>query len=130
MIERHWNADLLAKIFGVVFLAVGLLGLVQNPLVSDTGFFRVNDVHNLVHMVTGALFIAGAFLKVPVRTIRGMAVLYAAIAIIGFAMPDSMLFGVLAMNAADRWLHAALAAGLLLVGFLTPARENMRHAHM
>jgi len=34
MIERHWNADLLAKIFGVVFLAVGLLGFAPNPIVS------------------------------------------------------------------------------------------------
>ena len=62
-------------------------------------------------------------------TIRAIAVLYTIVAIIGFAIPDDMLFGVVAMNMADRWLHAAFAAALLLVGFMTPAHEPMRQAH-
>lgn len=129
MIERRWNPNLMATIIGVIFVLVGLLGFVQNPLVSDTGVFRVNDAHNWVHIISGAIFLAGAFFKVPAMTIRLMAVLYALIAIIGFATPDNMLFGVIEMNLADRWLHVALAAALLLVGFLTPARETVRTAH-
>jgi hypothetical protein len=42
MIERRWNADLIAKVLGVVFLAVGLLGFTPNPLASETGLFQVN----------------------------------------------------------------------------------------
>jgi len=44
-------------------------------------------------------------------------------------MPGNMLLGAVAMNLADRWLHAAFAAVLLLVGFVTPAHEPMRQAH-
>ncbi len=130
MIERHWNADLLAKIFGLVFIVVGIAGFFENPLVSETGIFRVNEAHTLVHIVTGALFFAGAYMGWSARAIRGIAVLYTAVAIIGFAIPDNMLFGVVAMNLADRWLHAALAGALLLVGFVTPAHEEMRHSQM
>ena len=63
-------------------------------------------------------------------TLRWIAVIYAAIAIIGFVTPDRMSFGVLEMNSADRWLHGALAVVLLLVGFVTPAQEKIRTAHM
>jgi uncharacterized membrane protein len=110
MIERHWNADLLAKIFGFLFILVGIAGFIPNPLVSESGVFRVNEAHNLIHIVTGVLF-------------------FAIVAILGFVFPDNMLFGIVAMNMADRWLHAALAAVLLLVGFVTPAHEPMRQAH-
>jgi hypothetical protein len=130
MIERHWNANLLANIFGFIFLLVGVAGFVPNPLVSETGVFRVNEAHNLIHIVTGVLLFAGAYFNAAAWTIRGVALLYAVVAIIGFVIPDNMLFGVVAMNMADRWLHVALAAVLLLVGFVTPAREPLRHAHM
>ncbi len=129
MIERHWNADLLAKIFGFVFILVGIAGFIPNPLVSESGVFRVNEAHNLIHIVTGVLFFAAAFVDASARAIRGIAVLYAIVAILGFVFPDNMLFGIVAMNMADRWLHAALAAVLLLVGFVTPAHEPMRQAH-
>jgi hypothetical protein len=130
MIERHWNADLLAKLFTVIFIVVGLLGFVPNPVVSETGVFHVNDAHNYLHVATGIILLMGAFAKAPVITIRVIAIAYALVAIIGFAMPGSMLFDTIAMNMADRWLHAALAAVLLLVGFLTPAQERLGHARM
>jgi Domain of unknown function (DUF4383) len=128
--ERHWNADLLAYIFGFIFIVVGIAGFVPNPLVSETGVFHVNEAHNLIHIVTGLLFLAGAYFAASVWTIRAIAVLYTIVAIAGFAIPDNMLFGAVAMNMADRWLHAAFAAVLLLVGFMAPAHEPMRQAHL
>jgi len=130
MIERHWNPDLLAKIFGLAFVAVGIIGFFDNPIVSSSGVFLVNDAHNLLHIVTGVIFLAGAFFQIPVLTIRTLAVVYTLVAIFGFAAPASMMFGEIAMNLADRWLHLVLAAALLLVGFLTPAQESIRHAHL
>ena len=129
MIERHWKADLLAKIFGLAFILVGIVGFIPNPLVSETGYFQVNEAHNLIHIVTGLLFLGGAYFGSPVWTIRAIAVLYTIVAIAGFAIPDNPQFGVVAMNMADHWLHAAFAAVLLLVGFVTPAHEPMRQAH-
>ncbi len=129
MIERHWNADLLAYIFGAILIVVGIAGFFPNPIVWSTGVFSVNEAHNLIHIVTGILFLAGAYFGASVWTIRVIAVLYTIVAVIGFAIPDNMLLGFVAMNLADRWLHAALAAVLLLVGFVTPAHEPMRQAH-
>jgi hypothetical protein len=130
MIERHWNADLLAKVFGAIFIVVGIVGFFDNPVVSPTGLFRVNDAHNWLHIVTGLLFLAGAYMRTPVMTIRAIAVLYVVVTIIGFAWRGPMLFDAIAMNMADNWLHAAVAAILLLVGFLSPAEERLGHARM
>jgi hypothetical protein len=129
MIERHWNADLLAKIFGLAFILVGILGFIPNPLISETGVFQVNEAHNLIHIVTGLLFPGGAYFDASVWMIRAIAVLYTIVAIVGFAIPDNAPLGAVAMNMADHWLHAAFAAVLLLVGFVTPAHEPMRQAH-
>jgi len=130
MIERHWNAELLATIFGVVFLAVGLLGFTDNPIVSARGFFTVNEAHNWVHIASGLFFLAGAVFRFPVYTIRVMAVLYAIVALAGFVVTDRLAFGFVEMNVADRWLHLAIAAVLLLAGFLAPTQQSMRTAHL
>ena len=52
MIERHWNADLLAKIFGAIFILVGIVGFIPNPLVSETGFDHIDPTR--VTKVTSA----------------------------------------------------------------------------
>ena len=130
MIESHWNADLLAKVFGLVFLLVGAVGFTVNPIVSAQGFFVVNDLHNWVHVATGVLFLLGAFLGAPVTTIRVIAVLYAIIAVFGFAFPDAGIFKGIQMNMADHWLHAGLAIILLLVAFLAPIEERLSHARL
>jgi hypothetical protein len=130
MIERHWNADVIAKILGVVFLAVGALGFFPNPIVAPGGVFEVNMEHNAVHLVTGAIFLVGALFQAPVITIRVVAVLYAIVALLGFAIQGDMLFGMVAMNMADRWLHLLLAMVLLTIGFLAPMRDRYHMAHM
>ena len=130
MIESHWNADLLAKLFGLIFLVVGTVGFTTNPILSGNGFFMVNDLHNYVHVATGVLFLAGALLGAPVTTIRVIAILYAIIAVVGFAFPDAGFLQGLHMNMADHWLHVGLAIILLLVGFLAPIEERLSHAQL
>jgi hypothetical protein len=78
-----------------------------------------------VHLITGVAFLAGAYVRAPATTIRVIAVLYAIVAIIGFVTKSDMLFGLIQMNMADNWLHLAIAAVLLLIGFLTPAEERV-----
>ena len=47
-----------SRVFGVVFLLVGLLGLVSTPFSMSggllLGLFPVNVLHNLVHLAFGA----------------------------------------------------------------------------
>ncbi|MGD9542831.1 MAG: DUF4383 domain-containing protein [Methylocystis sp.] len=131
MIESHWRADVLATIFGVILVAVGLLGFVPNPVVYDSGFFQVNAAHNFAHLISGGLLMLSPFFGAPVLMIRALAVAYAAIAILGFAAPNAVqLGGLLAVNTADNWLHAAIAAVLLAIGFTTPMERSFTLAHM
>lgn len=88
-----------AKIIGVVLLLVGVLGFFMGDMVLG---FGVNAIHNLVHLITGAIFAWAGFgsgSAKPVNTWLGA--IYILVGIIGF-------FGVLSflnVNAADNWLH-------------------------
>ncbi len=131
MIETRWSADFIATILGVVFVAVGLLGFIPNPLVSDVGYFHVNAGHNFAHMIAGALLLLSPYFGVPVLTIRVLAIINAAAAILGFVAPGMVEFnGVIAMNYADNWLHAAIAVVLLFIGFAKPMERSVSTAHM
>ena len=119
------NAKTAAIVLGVVFVIVGLLGFVPNPLVSPTGLFVVNTMHNLMHLVSGIVLLAGAFTTLGARMsmmIVGWA--YVAVAIIGFFSGD-MILGIIHQNNADRWLHVFLAAANLGAAYLIPDEQAM-----
>ena len=50
-------AKTIATILGVVFLVIGLLGLFPNSIVGDGAYFHTDFWHNLVHLVTGLVFL-------------------------------------------------------------------------
>jgi hypothetical protein len=63
----------LAVIIGAVFIAVGLLGFSSNPIIgSEEGsIFHSDAVHNIVHLISGTLFLifagtarTAAFMKI------------------------------------------------------------------
>src|SRR5687768_16642253 len=53
------SAKSLATIIGVIFIAVGILGFFENPIIydSETAIFHADKVHNWVHIISGALFV-------------------------------------------------------------------------
>src|SRR5438046_10402987 len=59
-------AKTLGMLFGIVFLGVGILGFVPgvtsdvNGMPMLLGIFHVNTAHNLVHIVSGAIFLFAA----------------------------------------------------------------------
>ena len=123
------NAKSAAIAFGVLFLIVGVLGFVPNPIVSLTGMFQVNDLHNLFHIGVGIILLMGAYAGAgafgPGMALRFCGAVYAILAVMGFFLPGNLIFGMIAMNMADHWLHATLAVVLLLAGFvLAPSRET------
>lgn len=115
----------LAILFGIVFLAVGILGFVpaathdMNGMPMLLGIFHVNFAHNLVHLASGAVFLlcglAGAGSSRMFFRIFG--IVYALVAVLGFMKGDGMLLGLISNNMADTWLHVGLAAVMLFVGF-------------
>ena len=48
-----------ALVIGVIFILVGLLGFVENPVIgtSENAIFHADTVHNMVHIISGALFV-------------------------------------------------------------------------
>jgi len=111
-----------AILFGVVFILVGALGYVSNPIVGLTGIFATNSLHNVIHLVSGIALLAGAFTSLGSSlALKIVGVVYALVAVCGFFMVmDGMMLGV-TINEADKWLHVGLAAAILAAGFLLPA---------
>lgn len=120
------NTKTASLIIGFIFLAVGLLGFVPNPIVGDShdAVFHADSVHNMVHIISGILFIlialaaparAGLFLKV-------FGIVYLLLGILGFAtIGDSgmtKLLGFLPVNGADNYLHIGLGIVIFLAGML------------
>jgi hypothetical protein len=130
-------AKKLGLVLGIVFLLVGILGFVNNPLVGSVdSLFATNTVHDLVHVITGLLFIFVALKntsKVGI-TLKVFGVVYLLVAILGFLAVDATgqgeVLGFLTVNSADNWLHVVLAivvfAGGVLAGkeAATPAQPQ------
>src|SRR6476646_6430645 len=116
-------AKTMAVLFGVVFLVVGILGFV--PAVTKDqmllGIFHVNTAHNAVHLLSGvvALICGMAGIGASRLYFKIFGLVYAAVAVLGFLNPgDTMLLGLISNNTADTWLHVAIAAVSLIIGFM------------
>ena len=118
------NTRTFALIFGIVFLAVGVAGFVPglvqplhpgHPPVTPEGglllgLFPVNALHNAVHILFGIWGLAASrSLGGAVLYARGVAIIYAVLAIAGFIPALNTLFGLVPLYQNDIWLHAALA---------------------
>jgi len=110
-----------AILFGIVFLAVGILGFVPGVTNNDMllGIFMVNAAHSVVHIASGIVFLlcgmAGAGASSMFFKIFG--VVYALVAILGMIKGQGMLLGLISNNMADVVLHVVLAAAMLYLGF-------------
>lgn len=133
-----WRGVTLA--YGLVFLVVGIAGfvpgLVAPPADPDAvavdgmhgqlfGMFPVNWLHNLVHLAFAlwgiAAYVAG---PLPSRTyLRAVAIVYAALVVFGVIPGLDTLFGLVPLYGHDVWLHALLALGAGIAGFLVPDRN-------
>ena len=112
-----------AALAGVVLVLVGLLGFVSNPLVgAQAGALVPTDaLHNVVHLVTGALALYIAFgLKGQnlANGVIGFGVLYTVIFLAVLISPN--LFGLFSVsaNVVLHVIHFALAAVSLAVGYM------------
>ena len=119
------NADTARKIalgFGVVYLAVGVLGFVPGITVPTDhpghglllGIFAVNTLHNLVHLIAGAGLVAAGLS--PSGT--ASTILWALAAVFALLIPASLIAPVLEavpINVPDTLLHTVSA---LLTAYL------------
>jgi hypothetical protein len=117
----NMNAKTAAIIIGAVFVLVGILGFIPNPIVSPTGLFAVNTAHNLIHLVSGAAILACAYSTIGASiALKVFGVVYGLVALVGLFTSGDMLLGFIRVNHADHWLHVVLAIVILAAGFMLP----------
>jgi hypothetical protein len=121
----------MAVLFGIVFILIGILGFV--PGVTDNemllGIFHVNAAHNVVHLLSGAAALIAGMTSVGASRMyfRIFGVVYGLVAVLGLMNmgQHTMLLGLISNNDADTFLHIAIAAVSLLLGFMPAKAETV-----
>jgi hypothetical protein len=113
-----------AVIFGIVFVLVGLLGFVSNPIVGDTGFFHTDALHNIVHLLVGIVLLiaAGAGTRASALWLKIWGAVYLVLFLVGLVQPD-MLLGLVGANKNDTYLHLVLGVVLIVVGMWASKKD-------
>lgn len=113
-------------VFGVVFVLVGILGFVPNPIVGMDGIFETDAMHNIVHLLFGVLLLVAGKIGGPSLWLKILGAVYLVLAVLGFLMvpEEGMLLGLVHMNAADHWLHVVLGAALLAAAFMGGKKQE------
>jgi Domain of unknown function (DUF4383) len=122
---------LLAAVFGVVYLLVGLLGFAVTGFSNFAGtegdtliVFDVNPLHNIVHLGIGALLLAASRTVSSARAANtGVGAVYLLVGVLGLFLIGTDL-NILALNGADNVLHFASAIVLLGVGLGADKRTS------
>lgn len=111
-------AKTLAVVFGVIFVLVGLLGFVPNPVVGMGALFETDMLHNLVHLIFGIILLVVAYQATAQAALwlKILGVVYLILALIGWFM-GAPLLGLVVANDADHWLHVVLGIVLIAAGF-------------
>lgn len=132
-----------AKVFGIVYLIIGILGFIPGlvqpivggpPLAIEAGYgkllglFPVNLIHNLVHIGVGVWgILAARSIPRAVNFARANAVLFGVLFLLGIIPATNTLFGLAPIYGVDAWLHLLSAAVAGYFGFAAGAREHAWH---
>jgi hypothetical protein len=132
MARERTPAQLYALTFGVVLLAVGILGFIadssfgsgENVNGSDFIIFEVNGWHNIVHIASGLLGLALWRRNDTARAYAlGFGAVYLVVTIWGFVTGDQVLW-LLPVDTADNFLHLLIAVAGLAAGLSSPAEAR------
>jgi hypothetical protein len=122
-----------ATAVAAVFLLVGVLGFIPGITTSyDTmafggenseamllGIFQVSILHNIVHLLFGAVGLALARSFSGARNfLIGGGIVYAVLWIYGLVIDHDSSANFVPVNHADNWLHLVLAVGMIALGLL------------
>jgi hypothetical protein len=136
---RRSPVQLVALLFGVVFLLVGIAGFIPGITTGyDTmqfaghhseamllGIFQVSILHNIVHLlygVAGLLLARTAPLARMYLLVGGIA--YLALWIYGLLIGHDSAANFVPLNTADNWLHLVLGVVMVAASFLYRRRET------
>ena len=107
-----------ARLVGIVLVLAGILGFVPGVVKGGSllGIFKVNALHNAVHLLFGAWGLAASRTSGGARVYGQLGgILYIALAVLGWISPNFL--GLVPLGGADVWLHAFLGSVLCYLGF-------------
>ncbi len=120
--------------FGIVYVLIGILGFVPGITFATStpgqglilGIFAVNLIHNIAHLLLGAILIVGGMSATNVGIVnKVMAIIFAVLVVGSFIAP--IVEGV-AINPPDTLLHLVSAALTAYLGFVAGRSPTMRTA--
>jgi hypothetical protein len=121
--------------FGIIYIIIAISGIMLELQGGHhdgsllLGTFKLDFVHNLVHLLSGVVALTTAMASERYARIyfQVFGVVYALVAIVGFVQTDTVL-GLFVVNLPDNLLHVAIAASSLALGFLTKKPTNTNSA--
>lgn len=137
------RTEAFALLIGVAYLSAGVLGLVPDALVPPPenappvrldvlygyllGLFPVNILHSGVHIAIGAWGVASWHkLRLAKVYARAVAMVHAALALVGMVPALNTLFGLAPIHGNDVWLHAGTVVFAAYFGWRTEADAERR----
>lgn len=124
-----------STIYGAILILVGLMGLIDTPLVGESGFFMTNAPHDWAHILIGAVLLWAGQMneRSAYASLMGAGALYALLALAGYATAGSeghaLLFGLVHIDGNDNWLHVLLAVTLIVSALATRRHARTIAAH-
>ncbi len=105
----------LTGILGLVLTVVGIAGFF---VTGNLFMFEISPLHNVIHILSGliGLFAFNSSQSASRTFLILFGVIYGVVTILGFVMGGDIL-GLMHVNAADNYLHLAITAACLIVGF-------------
>jgi uncharacterized membrane protein YqjE len=133
-------AQTLALLFGIVFLAAGVLGFIPGITQdlgdikfagSDSpaellGLFKVSILHNIVHLLFGVAGIALSRTKAnALMYLLYSGVIYVVLTVFGLVVDAGDDANFIPVNGADTVLHLVLAIGLIGGWFISRGEDDI-----
>jgi hypothetical protein len=137
------KASTFALLAGIVYLALGILGLIPAALVPPPidapptrfallygyllGLFPVNLLHTGMNLVIGAIGLAAWSGRMSAMMYaRALTWFFGVLAVMGMLPMLNTTFGLMPLQAHNIWLHALTALGAAYVGWREPVAMRER----
>jgi len=115
----------IAKVWGWIFLVIGILGFVPAAAPNGhlLGIFHVNGPHNFVHLLTGIVALICGYQSGYASKMFFLifGIVYGLVALLGFVAGNNPVLGIIANNIADAWLHVAISVVSIAIGLMPEA---------
>lgn len=100
---------------GILFF-LGVAGFLPNPIISSSGYFKVDVFHNFLHLFFGLalLFVGIRSRKSADFVLKICGLFFITLSILGFLFAKSdKLFDLLTVGNPNNWLHLFFGIGFL-----------------